>query len=98
MNNFLTEVLPQTEINKNKEKNESISPVRRFSSMESEVKNTVGDINSGNETVDYDKLIDIIFEEIVGGEKRNYIDYDEFSKVLWTTNIDKNCVIKWEEN
>lgn len=45
------------------------------------------------EEVDYDKLISLVFSEIVFNEKRNYIDYDEFSHVLWTTNIDKTCCI-----
>ena len=35
------------------------------------------------------------YVQVIGSynEKRNYIDYDEFSHVLWTTNIDKTCCI-----
>jgi hypothetical protein len=42
---------------------------------------------------DYEKIVDIIFQEIVRSEKRRFIDYEEFEKVLWTTNIDQSCVI-----
>ena len=45
------------------------------------------------DTIDYDKLIGLVFGEIVFNEKRTYIDYDEFSRVMWTTTIDKSCVI-----
>jgi hypothetical protein len=43
--------------------------------------------------VDYEKLIEIIFDEIVNNEKREYIDFEEFTRVMWTTNIDKSCTI-----
>ncbi len=46
--------------------------------------------------IDFNELINIVFGEIVFNEKRNYIDYDEFSRVLWTTTIDRNCVIDFE--
>ena len=46
-----------------------------------------------NENADFDKIIEIIFAEIITNDKRKYIDYDEFSNILWTTSIDKSCVI-----
>lgn len=49
-----------------------------------------------SESVDYDKLIEIVFGEIIFNEKRKYLDYDDFSHVLWTTTIDKTCVIDFE--
>ncbi len=48
------------------------------------------------DNVDYDKLIEIVFGEIVMNEKRKYLDYDDFSNVIWTTTIDKTCVIDFE--
>jgi hypothetical protein len=46
-----------------------------------------------SDKIDYDKLIDIVFQEITQTDKRKFLDYDEFSKVLWTTTIDKTCVL-----
>lgn len=40
-----------------------------------------------------DKIIDTLFKEILQNSKRNYIDFDEFSKILWSTPIDRTCVI-----
>jgi hypothetical protein len=45
---------------------------------------------------DYEKIVDIIFGEIVSSNKRKYIDYEEFEKILWTTNIDQSCVIHFD--
>ena len=43
-----------------------------------------------------EKIINLMFKEIVGNEKRKFIEYDEFQKILWQTNIDKTCVIHFE--
>jgi len=43
-----------------------------------------------------ERIINLIFKEIVGNEKRKFIEYDEFQKILWQTNIDKTCVIHFE--
>ncbi len=48
------------------------------------------------ESVNYEQLIEIVFGEIIMNEKRKYLDYDDFSNVMWTTTIDKTCVIDFE--
>jgi|LauGreDrversion4_2_1035121.scaffolds.fasta_scaffold364003_1 Ca2+-binding EF-hand superfamily protein len=45
---------------------------------------------------DVERIINLMFKEIVGNEKRKFIEYDEFQKILWQTNIDKTCVIHFE--
>ncbi len=44
-------------------------------------------------SVDYENIIDIIFSEVVMDEKKRFIDYEDFEKIMWTTNIDQKCVI-----
>lgn len=35
----------------------------------------------------------MIFAEVVMDEKKRFIEYEDFEKVMWTTNIDQHCVI-----
>ena len=46
-----------------------------------------------NNKFDIDKIIDIIFTEITGSKERMHISFNEFEKVLWTSNIDSKCVM-----
>ena len=45
---------------------------------------------------DVEKIINLTFKEITGNDKRKYIEYDEFQKILWQTNLDKTCVIHFD--
>lgn len=42
---------------------------------------------------DLDTIIDIIFKEVLGNTSKNSIDYDDFNKIMWITNIDTVCVL-----
>jgi Ca2+-binding EF-hand superfamily protein len=42
------------------------------------------------------KIVDLIFKEIVGLDKRKFIEFDEFQKILCQTNIEKTCVIHFD--
>ena len=54
--------------------------------------------NALNETAkeSVDKIVNLMFKEIVGNDKRKFIEYEEFQKILWQTNIDKTCVIHFD--
>lgn len=97
------EVLPPT-------KNEKKVTQEIIQDQHDEVIKTNNSINSKNEklhkkstkveideNINFEKLVDIVFNETVSNVKRNYIDYDEFSKVMWTTTIDKSCVIHFDD-
>lgn len=43
-----------------------------------------------------EKIINLMFKEIVGNDKRKFIEFEEFQKILWQTNLDKTCVIHFE--
>jgi len=43
-----------------------------------------------------DKIVTLMFKEIAGNDKRKFIEFEEFQKILWQTNIDKTCVIHFE--
>lgn len=43
--------------------------------------------------VDVEKIISILFKEVLGYENRASIEYEEFQKLMWITNIDTSCVI-----
>ena len=43
-----------------------------------------------------EKIVSLIFKEIVGVDKRKFIEFDEFQKILSQTNVDKTCVIHFE--
>jgi len=40
-----------------------------------------------------EKIVNLIFKEVLGNEKHVYLEFDDFQKVLFQTNIDKTCVI-----
>lgn len=49
-------------------------------------------LDEGNK-VNADKIISILFNEVLGYESRASIEYDEFQRLMWITNIDSTCVI-----
>ena len=46
--------------------------------------------------LDKEAIFEMIFGELNFNENKKYIDYEEFSKVLWSSNIDSLCVINLE--
>ncbi len=78
---FLIEVFPEdlaTEKSQKKKVNEN---------------NNKDNTEMENTNINFEKLIDILFDEIVSNDRRKYIDYDDFNTVMWTTEIDKSCII-----
>lgn len=43
--------------------------------------------------INKEEIVDIIFKEITGSNDRTHIEYDEFVRIMWTTNIDTICYI-----
>lgn len=81
-----------------KKENEYIEKNNQNENEDPEKKEKEKDIpKTPSNFIDFNELINIVFGEIVFNEKRNYIDYDEFSRVLWTTTIDRKCVIDFEQ-
>jgi hypothetical protein len=92
MKRFLKEVLPEEE-----ERNED-SLIEGKGDHKISIKDTeTSQNNESKKKINFDKLVDIVFEEILSGDTRNYLDLDDFSKVLWCTTIDKTCVIDLKE-
>ena len=50
------------------------------------------------EEINKEAIFDTIFKELNFNENKKYIDYEEFSKVLWSSNIDSLCVINLDIN
>jgi hypothetical protein len=46
-----------------------------------------------NDEVNFEKLIEIVFKEVIPNDRRKFIDFDDFSTIMWTTTIDKSCSI-----
>ena len=40
---------------------------------------------------DMEVLADKIFSEIIQSADKDYLDIDDFQKVLWSTNIENKC-------
>lgn len=53
----------------------------------------VTDKKESDNTFNLDTIIDIIFKEVLGNTSKNAIDYDDFNKIMWITNIDTVCVL-----
>jgi hypothetical protein len=51
-----------------------------------------------NDLDDYkESMVNLLCLEMISDKKRNYIDYREFSDLMWHTDIDKTCVIYLEK-
>jgi len=78
---FLIEVFPEDLVTEKTQKKKENDNTNNKDNMEMET------------NINFEKLIDIVFDEIVSNDRRKYIDYDDFNTVMWTTEIDKSCII-----
>ena len=43
------------------------------------------------------KVVEQVLREATGKEGKNHIDEEEFEELMWTTGIDKSCVIYFDD-
>lgn len=104
---FLEEVLPNENYDGKKEKQDKkdefedkmedieLKEINIIKQIENEKLNTkkTKEKKPNEDIIDHQGIVDLIFTEILGNNKRNYLEIDEFQKLMWNTTIDSKCVI-----
>ncbi len=79
-------------------KYKSLSSERERKSLKKKIEEWEDKENEHSGKFNVYEVVNILFKEITGSDDRTHIEFEEFQKLMWMSNIDTSCSIQFKPN